>query len=88
MTKPTLKDGQKLKRFLGTLKIHNKDVDVCINDALAVRYLLVLISELTKKAKRQALNEAIDIFEDLPEDEVMTKDPILLELKVLRDKDD
>jgi len=41
-----------------------------------------------KQAKRQALNEAISIFEDLPEDEVMTRNPILLELKVLRDKDE
>ena len=35
---------------------------------------------------REILDEAIAIFEKLPDDEPMTKNPIILELKVLKQK--
>ena len=39
--------------------------------------------EWREEARREALEEVIAIFEKLPDDELMTKNPIILELKVL-----
>lgn len=53
------------------------------------KYLPLLSSAIDRVAKRTAeatLNEAIAIFEKLPENEAMTKNPVILELKVLWDK--
>lgn len=40
--------------FLDTLKIHNKDLDACFNDALAVRHL----KELCKSELLQLITES------------------------------
>lgn len=36
---------EELRGFLKTLKVHNKDIDGCFNDALAVHKLLALIEQ-------------------------------------------
>lgn len=40
---PPISEEQKLEKFLSTLKIHNKDIDACLNDAVAVKHLKQLI---------------------------------------------
>ena len=44
------------------------------------------IRSLFHSQAQQALDEAIAIFEKLPEDEPLTKNPVILELKVLKEK--
>jgi len=43
------------------------------------------IKHLLDKERCSVLDEAIAIFEELPEDEMMTKNPVILELKVLKE---
>jgi len=45
-----------------------------------------VIKKLLHSQAREILDEAIAIFEKLPEDEPMTKNPVILELKVLKEK--
>ena len=41
---------KELQTFLKTLKVHNKDLDVCFNDALAVAHLENLIDRRVNNA--------------------------------------
>ena len=46
MNKPmTDKTQEELEKFLDTVKIHNKDLDVCINDAVAKKWLTHYINK-------------------------------------------
>jgi len=41
----TDKTQEELEKFLDTVKIHNKDLDVCINDAVAKKWLTHYINK-------------------------------------------
>ena len=47
--------------------------------------LEALFTKLLAQELRGLMEEAIAIFEKLPEDEMMTKNPVILELKVLKE---
>ena len=49
-------------------------------------YILAEIKFQRSQARIEVIEKAIDIFDKLPEDEIMTKNPIILELKVLKEK--
>lgn len=49
-----------LREFLKTLNVHNKDLDVCFNDALAERHLVDLIDNETTRAFHQGYSKGID----------------------------
>lgn len=40
--------------FLDTLKVHNKDLDACFNDAVAVSHLKAAIHQLIEQAEKKA----------------------------------
>lgn len=52
-------DGE-LDGFLKTLNIHNKDLDFCFGDAIAVGRLKFLIAQEANKAQQQLLNELME----------------------------
>ncbi len=45
---------EELDNFLHTLKLHNKDLDICFNDALAVMHLKSLITDHTRQQVLEA----------------------------------
>jgi len=53
------KDAQ-LKKFLKTLKIHNKDLGICFNDHLAVFHLEKLIHSAVEEARKDTLKWVLD----------------------------
>ncbi len=48
-------------------------------------FLSKALDSMKEEGYRKALNEAIKIFKALPENEPMTKNPVILELRALRD---
>jgi hypothetical protein len=60
MTHPTTpKANKELREFLKTLKIHNKDLDVCFNDAVAVGHLEALLTSDKQKLLQEIMEQAI-----------------------------
>ena len=45
--------AEELDTFLKTLKIHNKDLDTCFNDALAIKHILELTQSIADQSKRE-----------------------------------
>lgn len=55
-----------LDKFINTLKIHNKDLDVCFNDAVAVQHLKLLIATHDKTVEQAArLDERKLVWDEL-----------------------
>jgi hypothetical protein len=48
---------QDTEEFLTTLKIHNKELDACFNDAVAVAHLTKLFDQQKAEAADQAVRE-------------------------------
>ena len=49
-------------------------------------FIKVELAKARKEGAKEALEQAIAIFKAIREDEVMTKNPIILELQVILDK--
>ena len=58
----------------------------CVASGADKRTLPYFIQALLHCRTREVLDEAIAIFQKFPEDEPMTKNPVILELKVLKQK--
>ena len=78
-------EKKKVKLYFGNKHImHEKSHGIpYINIELGK---ITVIKELLASQAQEILNEAIAIFEKLPEDEPMTKNPVILELKVLKQR--
>lgn len=60
----TVPDSQaaELNDFIETLKVHNKDLDACFNDAVAVQHLKLLVDREKAKAVAKAQIEECNIL--------------------------
>jgi hypothetical protein len=55
-------NNDELELFLSFLKIHNKDLDACFNDAVAVSHLMKLVDHY---AEQRATERVIAVLEAL-----------------------
>jgi histidyl-tRNA synthetase len=70
MSKDTPKPNttnSELDGFLKTLKVHNRDLDACFNDAVAVAHLEALIASKVEEARIQT---ALDVITQFKQDRI------------------
>jgi hypothetical protein len=82
MSKPTENETE-LRKFLETLKIHNKDLDACFNDAVAVGHLEFLITS-DKQRLLQGLITPTDKFLTWKQDD--GSEEVYVPLSVIQNK--
>jgi len=53
----TKQQDEELKTFLGTLKVHNKELDTCFNDAVAIHHLERLVTRRLSQTRTDTIRE-------------------------------